>query len=385
MGYGYERSDLKVLRFTNLPVDANEDMMCELCTQFGDVESIQWGMPASEQNFAAQQQKSLRTGQMPTRQLDEHGNIANQMGKSVADIATTNGKADFCLVEFVNAVDAAYAFRILGHSRIRLFGQDIKVSSRAYDFKAPTGEGKNLQNALFGKRSREGHLLKDAIRNYETQYLVTKGSEGGAAEEGGVDSLLAGSAAAISADEMATLGGSSAGIGMFEVGAKLLVENLDKRITQQELTRFFQQFGPFAAPVNLITDIDGFSKGKCVLSYQDFDTSDKVLDEMEGRVFSDRILRIRYAQMEDGSGRLHGSPEERANAKKFHSAAARYNAAISNAKAAITKRTRVEGSTAAAASGTSGGSVPSWAPAHARQQESGAPSANTSSSVYSRI
>lgn len=203
-------------------------------------------------------------------------------------------------------------------------------------------------------------------------------SSGG--DGGGVDSLLVGSAAAISAEEMATLGGSTT---MDDIGAKLLVENLDKKLTTQELSTFFQQFGPFAAPVKLITDQDGFSKGKCIVSYKDFDTSDSVLDQTEGMVFSNRVLKIQYAQLEDGSGRRHGSPEERANAKKFQAADARRSKAIEDAKASVAKKARVEIANGRGGGGGAAGaalSVPSWAPTQTRQQP-----AVASNNVYGRI
>jgi hypothetical protein len=65
-----------------------------------------------------------------------------------------------------------------------------------------------------------------------------------------------------------------------------------------------------------------------VLSYKTFEASDRVIRDMNQKMFRDRVISVHYAQMEDGSGRLHGSKEERANAVLIREEERRYREMI---------------------------------------------------------
>ncbi|EPY22081.1 splicing factor 3B subunit 4 [Strigomonas culicis] len=118
-------------------------------------------------------------------------------------------------------------------------------------------------------------------------------------------------------------------VSLHEIGAKVLVRNVDRTATEFDLTQFFEQFGPFAVPPRMKRDKLGNFRGTVILSYKDFASSDKLVEEMNGKVFRDRELEVQYAEMEDGSGRLHGSEEERRNAGLIQAEEQRYKEHLS--------------------------------------------------------
>lgn len=49
---------------------------------------------------------------------------------------------------------------------------------------------------------------------------------------------------------------------------------------------------------------------------------------MHNKIFRDRIISVQYAELEDGSGKLHGSEEERQNAILIQEEARKYAAKV---------------------------------------------------------
>ncbi|CCW59563.1 unnamed protein product [Phytomonas sp. EM1] len=126
--------------------------------------------------------------------------------------------------------------------------------------------------------------------------------------------------------------------GLHEVGAMVAVRNVDPNALEFDITSFFEQFGPFAAPPRMMRDAMGNFRGTVILSYQTFEASDKVIAEMNQRVFRDRIISVQYAEMSDGSRRLHGTPEERANAELIRAEEKKYLEKLSQDTAEIRKK-----------------------------------------------
>lgn len=204
-------------------------------------------------------------------------------------------KDESVFVEFQTSADAKYAYDVLKDCRIQLYNKEMKVSYKALSAIEKLAAGGAID-----------------VHSIERQGNFT---------------------------------------GLFEIGAKLYISNFNRSITAAELTEFFSQFGPFAAPIRVITDKDGLSKGACVVSYKSFESSDRALDEMDGQIFKDRILKIEYADVGDGSGLKHGSIEERERALKFKEQESAHNANVQSSKEA------------AAAQLKKSSNVPAWAQA----------------------
>jgi len=198
-------------------------------------------------------------------------------------------------VEYRTSSDAEYAFQVLRDCRIQLYGKEMKVIFRAL-------------NSL-EKLSETGGVL-------DVHSVEKRG-----------------------------------GISLFDIGAKLYVSNFNKSITVNELREFFSKFGPFAVDVRLITDRDGVSKGACVVSYQSFEVADAVLNDLQGQIWRDRYIKIEYADLGDGSGRKHGSAEERERALKFMDKERTHAANIAASQEEMRRQQQVHAA----------GNLPSWA------------------------
>ncbi|KAK7195531.1 RNA binding protein [Novymonas esmeraldas] len=192
-------------------------------------------------------------------------------------------RASRCYVDFGNAEDAKYCFEALHRARVKLFNKELRVA-----------------------------------------HVSTELGQGGAAG-------LQRSGAAV--------------IGLHEVGAKVVVRNVDYRVTEFDVTRFFESFGQFAAPPRMLRDSVGNFRGTVVLSYKTFEASDRVIGEMDQRTFRDRVISVYYALMEDGSGRQHGTAEERANASLIREEERRYRELVAKEMAEVRQerqQTRVQ-------------------------------------------
>lgn len=194
----------------------------------------------------------------------QFGPIRNLVWPTVTNLSGVPQRQTFCFVDFVCSEDALYCYEALSRSVVKLFEKELRV----------------------------GHASTDLVNREQ-------GALGGA-------------------------GGRLAVHGLHEVGAKVVVRNVDLTVTEYELTTFFEQFGAFAAPPRMSRDMIGNFRGTVILSYKDFASSDKLVAEMNQRVYRDRLLTVQYAEMEDGSGGLHGTPEERINAQIIREEEAKY-------------------------------------------------------------
>ncbi|CAJ1004811.1 putative RNA recognition motif (RRM, RBD, or RNP domain) [Leishmania naiffi] len=182
-------------------------------------------------------------------------------------------RASRCYVDFENAEDAKYCFEALYRARIKLFNKELRV------FHASTE--------------------------------LAQGGAAGSQRSGAVV------------------------VGLHEVGAKVVVRNIDYRVTEFDVTRFFESFGQFAAPPRMLRDSVGNFRGVVVLSYKTFEASDRVIRDMDQKMFRDRVISVHYALMEDGSGRLHGTKEERANAALIREEEKRYREMVAKEMAVM--------------------------------------------------
>lgn len=131
-------------------------------------------------------------------------------------------------------------------------------------------------------------------------------------------------------------------VGLHEIGAKLIVRNIDLTATEYDVRSLFEQFGELAAPPKMMRTPQGEFRGSAIISFTDFANSDRCLAEMHDRVFRNRIITVHYAEMEDGSGRLHGTAEERSNAQLIREEGLKYAAKVKEELAAAQKRQRTE-------------------------------------------
>lgn len=131
-------------------------------------------------------------------------------------------------------------------------------------------------------------------------------------------------------------------IDLYEIGAKLFIDGLPRGKSKYELTTFFEQFGPFAAPIRMLTDKEGNFKGKAIVSYCDFAVSDRVVMELHGKDLFDRIVSVEYAKLEDGSDERHGNEKERRNAQIVMEERRKYEDEVAARDRAHTKRLRDE-------------------------------------------
>lgn len=221
----YKREDLRRVSFSNLDEHCDEDLLYELCLQFGPIRNISW---PTEVNLTGVPQRASR-----------------------------------CYVDFHNIEDAKYCYEALYRARVKLFNKELRVYHASVDIDAPAG-----------------------------------------APNSGP--------------------GAHAVVGLHEVGAKVVVRNVDFNVTEFDVTRFFESFGAFAAPPRMLRDAVGNFRGTVVLSYKTFEASDRVIRNMDQKVYRDRVIAVHYAMMEDGSGRLHGTKEERANAVLIREEEKRY-------------------------------------------------------------
>lgn len=234
----FKREDLRRVLFSDLSEQCDEELIHELCVQFGPITKITWPV--------------------------------------VTNISGMPQRKSYCFVDFLNPEDAKYCFEALYRSQVKLFEKEIRVSHASTE----------LGQREIGARTSAAH---------------------------------------------------GAIIGLHEVGAKVIVRNVDITATEFDLTRFFEQFGPFAVPPRMMRDFSGNFRGTVIFSYKDFSSSDKVIAQMDQRVYRDRVITVQYAELEDGSGRLHGSPEERANASIIREEEKKYLAKLSQENAEARK------------------------------------------------
>ncbi len=57
--------------------------------------------------------------------------------------------------------------------------------------------------------------------------------------------------------------------------------------------------------------ISGQSKGFGFIHYDNFESSDKAIEEMDGKYFSNQIIKVEYAYKQNTKGEKHGTFAER--------------------------------------------------------------------------
>lgn len=129
-------------------------------------------------------------------------------------------------------------------------------------------------------------------------------------------------------------------VDLHEVGAKLYIKGVNSDVSAYDITSFFEKFGPLAVPIRMITDKDGNFKGKIMVSYRDFETSDRVMQEMHRAVLFDRMITVEYAELDDGSGERHGNDTERQNAVLLREERRKYDEQVAAEQHAHNQRVR---------------------------------------------
>lgn len=99
-----------------------------------------------------------------------------------------------------------------------------------------------------------------------------------------------------------------------DVGARLFVRNLNPLIDEQFLRETFSKFGTLIKPPSIQRDPEtGESEGYGFLTYDDFTTSDTVIEKMNGATLMNLKVTVAYAFKEHGhqKGASHGDKVER--------------------------------------------------------------------------
>ncbi|KAH9599106.1 RNA recognition motif domain [Trypanosoma melophagium] len=105
----FKREDLCRVFFSDLSEQCDEDLIYELCTQFGPVANITWPMT---------------------------GNLGGGGARHMT----------FCFVDFRNAEDAKYCYEALHRSRVKMFGKEVRVSHASSDLPARESGGRPAHN-----------------------------------------------------------------------------------------------------------------------------------------------------------------------------------------------------------------------------------------------
>lgn len=204
-------------------------------------------------------------------------------------------RQSYCFVDFASSEDAQYCFEALYRTPLKLHGKELRV--------------RYVGTELAQKEAAAAAAA------------ATAGGYGSVPTAGG-------------------RGGASSGL--HEVGAKVIVRNIDIKATEYDLTTFFSQYGAFAAPPRMMRDSIGNFRGTAIFSFRDFAASDRLVDRMDQRVYHDRVISVQYAELEDNSGRLHGGPEERASADLVRAEEAKYLAKLAREMAGVQQDQRRE-------------------------------------------
>lgn len=96
-----------------------------------------------------------------------------------------------------------------------------------------------------------------------------------------------------------------------EVGANLFIGNLDPEVDEKMLYETFSNFGLIIS-TKITRDMEeGVSKGYGFVSYDNFESSDLAIAQMNGQYFSGRQINVQYALKKDTKGERHGGMAER--------------------------------------------------------------------------
>lgn len=97
-----------------------------------------------------------------------------------------------------------------------------------------------------------------------------------------------------------------------DVGADLYIGNLDPMANEAMLADTFGAFGGLVRPPKIARDPEtGESKGYAFVSFENFESSDRAMESMNGQYLMNKPLVINYAFKRDGKGERHGDEAER--------------------------------------------------------------------------
>ncbi|KAK6511503.1 hypothetical protein TWF481_000418 [Arthrobotrys musiformis] len=96
-----------------------------------------------------------------------------------------------------------------------------------------------------------------------------------------------------------------------EVGAELFIGNLDSMVDEKTLYDTFMTFGTITAPPKIARDETGISRGFGFVQFDNFESSDKAIDAMQGQYLMNKEISVSYAFKKDGKGERHGDQAER--------------------------------------------------------------------------
>lgn len=95
-----------------------------------------------------------------------------------------------------------------------------------------------------------------------------------------------------------------------DVGAHLFIGNLDETVDEKMLLSIFSAFGRVIS-AKVIRDDDMNSKGHGFISYDNFESSDLAIENMNNEFISNKKVHISYAYKKDSKGERHGTAAER--------------------------------------------------------------------------
>lgn len=111
---------------------------------------------------------------------------------------------------------------------------------------------------------------------------------------------------------------------VIDIGANLYIGNLDELIDEAFLTSTFSKFGKLVkSPYIAVDENTKLSKGYAFISYDNFDSSDRAIKEMNGQYLMNKNIKVSYAYKKYGTSRKsvgkperHGDQAERLLAKQ---------------------------------------------------------------------
>lgn len=116
-----------------------------------------------------------------------------------------------------------------------------------------------------------------------------------------------------------------------DVGANVFIGNLDPEVDEKMLYETFSNFGMVISTKITRDAEEGLSKGHGFVSYDNFNSSDTAVAQMNGQFFSGRQIRVEYAVKKDSKGEKHGGFAERLLAENKPSAISKMPSLVFNA------------------------------------------------------
>ena len=96
-----------------------------------------------------------------------------------------------------------------------------------------------------------------------------------------------------------------------EVGANLFIGNLGQDVDEKLLYETFSNFGMIIS-TKITRDVeDGSSKGYGFISFDNFESADNTIAQMNGQYLAGKQITVQYAVRQDSKGEKHGSFAER--------------------------------------------------------------------------